>query len=982
MNRYNKKKSSNKINRWTALSKFAEWLYMDTTEKEDKHLFKEIKNFLSVKLLVSCLYQTSLLEHINKYLNSYDAYKLDIVDLAKYIKYLIRVNGIPQTSIWWFQSSKYKSKLDRLKLTKSYEKDLLIQWMDSNLVSDDLKYMDKVYYEKRRHVKMKYEDFIKTFETKDNFCMKCTLKDNPMVLFDTNVKDDITKTKILIVAEAPGATEVEKGVPLIGRSGQLFREVFYKIIGNDVPYFITNTCLCRPEDNRNPTDLEIQCCSNRLDRVIAETDPDIILTLGSIPTKRLVSKNIPITKHVGEIYDYTCPINNKVYKVIVNVHPSYVLRTHDTSLFEKGFLTVYELLKGSNVIDSNGIDIVEDSNHIAYIKLNDPTLYTQYDLVDVTEVKLKRKSNRYFLYVFRHKETKQVRYLLSDEMTYHYKVDGYHKHVLLPNEVKDLSESNKLHIIYDRGLYPKGTEVYDYTLFEGDIPPVTKAVIDYNYVLNKLNVTNDYVPRICFLDIEVYSDKFPKPEDAEYPITLISCKYLKEDIGEEYNVTYALMSKEEYDKFYRSKTDDKYLDILDKYEIKFYDDEKQMLIDFINDLHNQDIDILTAWNISFDIGYIYNRLRKLNLPDNILHRLYNLYDNVVVDIDLKRHYINIGYITLDLLTAYKFMTYGQRESYSLDYIVSYEGISGDGKKFKGSKFNYLWDKERLYAIAYNMEDVELIKKLNDKLAIVTFVNEFRKVTSVPWSSYGSNSRTSDSLIVLFAKQQGMLVRNKQKDKGEATETKIGAYVYPPIKGIHYYVFEADFASLYPSIIQTFNISPTTYVAKLKDGRTDVMAYLKGGSIPAVIEGKDTTISKDTFEVIIDPIYNPTVKKFTRKELQDFIKSNGYILTFNGTIFKNPKNEVSLIAQVITYLKERRVYYKKLYKETKEFKYYLFQLAYKIALNSLYGYLGFENSRFHVNDLVNSVTVNGQLLNKLCALTFVEALKQKKEIYHE
>ena len=960
-------KQVSRKDRWQLLARFTDWLYI----RDDSPPPPEVMKLLNHKMLISMLFKVQgTNKFVNQFLNNNQVYSIPIEELARFMKKLVQRFGVPRNKIWWFANLELREKLDRIKLIKPYEKQFLSEWMKQGIISDlepkpvkarkrKLESDVKNLVESVKQTnpvdagKSKLETLRDTFissKQNDESCKQCGLYNRPIVTFDSNDKT-VSNIDVLFVAEAPGETEVELGLPLIGRSGQLFRSYLERYISDSFNFFITNTCLCRPEDNRAPTDQEIACCSNKLDRIIEETNPKIIVALGTIPMKRLTGLQSGITKERGSIKQYKHP-NGKNYDVFITVHPSYIIRNMSNNfMYDEDFSTLRNYL----ISEANTVSYepeTKTSSSIFSIELEEK-YYTDYDLVNITKSFSKEKGLQ-IVYLFRHKKTKQLEVYKTNPIFYYYKLNRFGKHVLLNHEVNELLSNGSLVLEYNKPIF----NGFDgkFTYYEGDLQYESKHSIDYYYQLDRRELQNEYQPRICYIDIEVYSSIFPEPKLAKAPITLITTKYIKEN--QEKNYVYILGTEDEF----KITNDDEYLKVIDKYEKKYFSSEEDLLLSFIEDLHNEDIDIIAAWNVSFDIGYIYHRLKKLKLNPDLLSKFYGKDNDLqTCEIDLDKHRLSVpGYIVLDLLSTYRFVSYGNRESYSLDYIVRYEGLETKGKKFKGSKFNVLWDTNKQYALAYNIEDVELIKRLDDKIALTNFVNEYRKVTVVPWEHIQSTARTSDSLIMFFAKKKNMLIRNKvagQSGDGE----KIGAYVYQPQPGIHEFVFEADFKSLYPSIIQTFNIGPTTYVAKFVDSVGGVIDYLKGD--------KDSK-----FTLILDPIYNPTPKAFTYEELKNWITQNNYIIALGGGIFKNHNEELSILADVIAYLKERRVYYQKLYEQTESKMYYLFQLAYKIALNALYGFLGFDGSRFKHVDLVNNVTLSGQLINKFSALTFAKLLE--------
>lgn len=136
------------------------------------------------------------------------------------------------------------------------------------------------------------------------------------------------KKRILIVAEAPGEKEDQKGVQLVGQAGQCCRRLLDdEGIDLDVDCWKTNAIRCRPPGNRTPTSYEIGCCRSRLLEDIKKLEPEVIIAMGGIAVESLLGGRTSldvssITRWRGwTIPDYTfgawiCP----------TYHPSYVMR--------------------------------------------------------------------------------------------------------------------------------------------------------------------------------------------------------------------------------------------------------------------------------------------------------------------------------------------------------------------------------------------------------------------------------------------------------------------------------------------------------------------------------------------------------------------------------------------------------------------------------------------------------------------------------
>lgn len=127
------------------------------------------------------------------------------------------------------------------------------------------------------------------------------------------------KAEVMVVGEAPGASEDEGGQPFIGKSGELLTEVLEKHGFSRKRVYITNAVHCRPPDNRTPTKSQVKKCKRWLDEEIERVDPKYILLLGNTPLLSLTG-GVGIKKKRG----IPIEMNGRVF--LPTYHPAYVLR--------------------------------------------------------------------------------------------------------------------------------------------------------------------------------------------------------------------------------------------------------------------------------------------------------------------------------------------------------------------------------------------------------------------------------------------------------------------------------------------------------------------------------------------------------------------------------------------------------------------------------------------------------------------------------
>jgi DNA polymerase elongation subunit (family B) len=305
---------------------------------------------------------------------------------------------------------------------------------------------------------------------------------------------------------------------------------------------------------------------------------------------------------------------------------------------------------------------------------------------------------------------------------------------------------------------------------------------------------------IAIIDIEVGSENgFPDPYLASEPITAIAIRYLNghmkvygcgEFNNENENVTY----------------------------IKCVD-EYTLCKTFLNDWQENCPDVLTGWNVKFfDIPYIYNRFNKILGEDQtkklspweiIYNREKNIRGKKQIAYDI------LGVACLDYIELYKWYAPGgkSQESYRLDNITNVElGTS----KLDYSEFDNLHQLYRLNYqkfIEYNIKDVELIVDLENKLKLIELALTLAYDTKTNYEDVFAQTRMWDSMIYSYLLNKKIVVPPKVvKNKSEAFE---GAYVKEPQVGKHDWIASFDLNSLYPSLIQQYNISPETLIEKDK-----------------------------------------------------------------------------------------------------------------------------------------------------------------------
>jgi DNA polymerase len=127
--------------------------------------------------------------------------------------------------------------------------------------------------------------------------------------------------RLMFVGEGPGADEDEQGRPFVGRAGQVLTNLINKLGFERGDFYIANVVKCRPPGNRDPEEDEISACRVFLEKQIDAISPVVIMTLGSVATRMLLSTEETISRMRGRFHDY------RGVKVMPTFHPSYLLRS-------------------------------------------------------------------------------------------------------------------------------------------------------------------------------------------------------------------------------------------------------------------------------------------------------------------------------------------------------------------------------------------------------------------------------------------------------------------------------------------------------------------------------------------------------------------------------------------------------------------------------------------------------------------------------
>lgn len=778
-------------------------------------------------------------------------------------------------------------------------------------------------------------------------CSVCPLLFSPSCILETNCKDDLTKVKVVFVAENPGKDEVEKGVPLIGKAGQKFRKYFRQFGLNKIGYLLTNIVLCQTLNKDgttgNPTEEVINICKENCFNLIERCNPKLVVAMGTVPMSAFGIAKSGVTHLRGNIYKW----NN--FDVFLTVHPSFVNRNPSfEQRFSDDMKAVAEILGTKVDIKESGGAKVLNKKGVHYYKIPEEFYTDKYRLVDIQYL----GRTRDVLYIFRDKENNKVYHREKDDY-YCYQVPKGSKvesrHFVKYDDLVQVKIPYKQKIMLDSDI-----------TYEGDEKITTKHAQDY--YLQTRGEAPEIDLNIFFLDIETYSEEkgFPHPEEARHTICMISYYYHDELVS--YVLDNKILLKNP------NATD---IDI-DKGSIIVFKTEKELVNNFIKNFKKLDPDFICGWNSNgFDLPYIYNRCPKIGLRSESMSKFGE------VSIDLIQNYADIfGFVTLDQLILYRNFTYTKRENYRLGTIAKLE-INKE-KLDTGSNFSEMYRSDVNKSIKYNRRDVTLLVDLEKKLQHILLQNEIKKISKNSFKGSTSNMGMLDSLVISFLKERG--IASKNANIHEKKEQFEGAFVKEPIVGVHNNIVDFDFTSLYPSLIITYNIGINTFVMKFKD-------YTHGYDLIYDIDNLP-----EKFTMVIDPAYSKKEVEITKEQLLKKIEECKLIPTINGCFFKAHEDELSIYSEVLDILLSSRREFKQKMFEAKQLGdenlksiYDNKQQVFKIFANALYGVLGNNVFRFFNIDTGRTITLSGQEAIKASILegnAFIDKLKGKPYVKPE
>ena len=496
-------------------------------------------------------------------------------------------------------------------------------------------------------------------------------------------------------------------------------------------------------------------------------------------------------------------------------------------------------------------------------------------------------------------------FVSSNKKTKYKTLEGEHVEAVKPGTVRESRDFIKK---YDgvEGFKVFGNERFIYQYISDKYPEE-----EIKFDINKIKIST--------LDIEVKSENgFPDVESAAEEILLISLQ----DYNTKQIRTWGL-----------GNFDNKQENVI----YKSFKTEYELLLSFINwwMVEENTPEVVTGWNSElYDIPYLTRSLDRV-LGEKLMRRMspWGLVTEREIHImGRKQISYDIGGVTqLDYLNLYKKFTYKAQESYRLDYIAS---VELGQKKLDHSEFDTFKDfytKGWQKFVEYNIIDVELVDRLEDKMKLIELAIVMAYDAKANYADVFSQVRMWDTIIYNYLKKRNVVIPPKEQTDKDAKYA--GAYVKEPIPGKYDWVVSFDLNSLYPHLIMQYNISPETLLETKHPSAT-----------------VDKILNEElTFEMHQDSAVCANGAMY-RKDVRGFLPELMEKIYKDRTIYKK-----KMLQAKQDYEKKKS---KRLEKEIARCD--NIQMARKIQLNSAYGAIGNQYFRYYKLANAEAITLSGQV----------------------
>ena len=406
---------------------------------------------------------------------------------------------------------------------------------------------------------------------------------------------------------------------------------------------------------------------------------------------------------------------------------------------------------------------------------------------------------------------------------------------------------------------------------------------EINWNLKKIRVAN--------LDIETLMDDPDNPglNPLDNPIEAVN---RITSITVECNNKYVVFGSKPFTGEFEEGDDVKYM---------YCESEGKLLYQFLQFWGILEPDIITGWNINyFDIPYLIGRISKI-LGVEAIHKLGPTalkYNERTISVREHRTGSGLdisidGISIIDYMEAYKKFTYKMRERYSLDHIAYVELGERKLDYSEYGNLDELYEGDYNKYIVYNIRDVKLIRRLDNKLNLMMLIMTLTYMCHIRHEDVFSQVRMWDTLIYNYLLERGTIVPPKGEFRKD--QKYEGAYVRDPKVGMHEWVCSFDLNSLYPHLIMQYNIGPEMLVNREIDD--NVMFKIE-----------DLVNKKADLDFLQDEDLSMTANKaFFRRDKQGFLAEIMDQLYGQRKVVKNKMLEYESQAELIKgILKERGV----------------------------------------------------------------------------
>ena len=440
-------------------------------------------------------------------------------------------------------------------------------------------------------------------------------------------------------------------------------------------------------------------------------------------------------------------------------------------------------------------------------------------------------------------------------------------------------------------------------------------------------------------------------------------------------------------------------------------DENTLLRKFLNKWEQMDPTIVAGYNSDFfDIPYLYYRMQK-RLGDEV-YRLSPV-GKITETLSQPNNPIRIGLVnSLDYMLLLKKYIAKEEPSYKLgDIGLKYAKL---GKIEYNGSLDTLFREDPIKFIDYNIRDVEIIEVLEDKLKFIELTVLISHLCHTPYESIYYNTALNEGAILTYLKRKGIIAPNKPTttnssirelelgdhvihQRGTPTiegtvysfekdnivvktmsgkymnrypktirkkDSYAGGYLLDPIPGLYSDVSDLDFTSLYPSIIKSLNLGVETLVGRIVTKNN----YEQYNSLEQL--KKLDPEEKIHIQKLVKSTYTLKDATIAAGALIRLIEDNNWTISASGAFYRT--DQKSIACEVLEDWFDKREHYRALKKTAgKEedwvnYKLYdLYQMAFKILQNALYGTYAINSWRFTDGFKICSaaITNSGQRLVK-------------------